>query len=613
MSESALTSITINGRAVKAQPGQTVMQAAEGAGIRIPGLCHHPHLKPEGACRVCLVEIEKQRTLQPACTFPVFEGMVVATETPKVVASRKFALQMIFSERSHYCMYCPMSGTNEDTDCELQKLGYEYGLESWQFPPNYSKPWPVDATRKHFVMDHSRCILCRRCMRACGQTAANHTLGVQQRGTRTMVCADDGVSFGKSSCVECGTCLQVCPTGALADRRSAYMGHESQVKRTQAACLGCAVGCGVEALTRDNQLLRVEGSWGAGNAGLLCKTGRFDVVEPQPQRITQPMVREAGKLTPTTWDKALTHLAGQLRQAQRVTGLASPRLVNESLAAFACFFQETLGSSEVGLLYGDVPPMDLGTRGRLQDIGEADCIVVIGGNPLEDQKVVGYRVKQAVDRGAKLIVVSDAATALEPYAQVHLHLHDISHNGASPFANLRTIYHIRVSGLSQMRSALDAAERPVVLYSSGLSTTVYAAMRAMPKKVRFLPLVKGTNTVGAMRLGLTTRPVKGDALYVLAGDDMPAGRDSWPERKFTVVQAAYESCWTQQADVVLPAMIWSEQTGHVMNLEGRSLPVTPLVQAPKGIHADCEALMQLSMRMGNALSYEEITEISLAV
>ncbi len=613
MSDSALVNITINGQAVQAKAGQTVMQAAEAAGIHIPGLCNEPHLKPEGACRVCLVEIANQRTLQPACTFPVMEGMVVQTDTPRVTASRKFALQMIFSERSHYCMYCSMSGTAETTDCELQKLGYEYKIESWQFPPNYSKPWPVDATRKHFVMDHSRCILCRRCVRACGEIVANHTLGVQQRGTRTMVSADDGGLFGQSSCVECGTCLQVCPTGALADRRSAYMGHDSQVKHTKAACLGCAVGCGIDAVTRDNHLLRVEGDWTAGNAGLLCKTGRFEVVEPKPERIKEPMIRQNGNLVPAHWDEALAVAAERLSSAKSVAGLASPRMTNESLAAFACFFQETLGSNEIGLLYGDVPPLDVGTLGSIQDIAESDCIVVIGGNPLEDQKVLGYKIKQAYDRGAKIMVVTDTPTPLEPYAHVQLQLHDISHGNGSPFASLRTIYHIRVSGLTQMRSALEAAERPVVLYASGLSTTVYAAMRAMPKTVRFLPLVKGTNAAGAMRLGLATQPVAGEALYVLAGDDMPTDQDNWPERKFTVVQAAYKSAWTEQADVVLPARIWAERTGHVVNLEGKTLEVAPLVEPAAGVPADHEALMQLSIRMGSSLSYEEITEISLAV
>lgn len=613
MSESALYRITINGKAVEAKAGQTVMQAAETAGIHIPGLCNHPHLRPEGSCRVCLVEIEKQRTLQPSCTFPVFDGMVVQTETPKVREARRFSLEMIFSERSHYCMYCSMSGSAEDTDCELQKLAYEYGLDAWKFAPNYSKPWPLDATRKYFVMDHSRCILCRRCIRACSQIAANHTLGVQQRGARTMVCADDGSVFGKSSCVECGTCLQVCPTGALADRHGAYMGHESQVKRTPAACLGCPVGCGVEVLTRDNQLLRVEGDWSADNGGLLCKTGRFGVVEPQPQRILRPMVRKDGKFVEATWDQALTTVAREFKTADRVAGLASPRLTNESLAAFACFFHETLGSGEVGLLYGEVPPLDLGEGASLQDIVHADCIAVIGGDPLEDQKVIGYMIKRAFDRGAKLIVVHDEPTGLEAYAHVHLHLQDLSHS-ASPFERMRTIYHLRASGLTQLRSALEAARNPIVLYAYGMSTTVYAALRALPERVRFLPLVKGTNAVGAMRLGLTNRPVTGSALYVLAGDDTPNGQpDGWPKRSFTVVQAAYQSRWTESADVVLPARIWSEQAGHVINLEGKGLPVTPLIQAPKTVHADWETLLQLSTRMGYALSYDEIVDISRAV
>lgn len=249
----------------------------------------------------------------------------------------------------------------------------------------------------------------------------------------------------------------------------------------------------------------------------------------------------------------------------------------------------------------------------MQDIVHADCIAVIGGDPLEDQKVIGYMIKRAFDRGAKLIVVHDEPTGLEAYAHVHLHLQDLSHS-ASPFERMRTIYHLRASGLTQLRSALEAARNPIVLYAYGMSTTVYAALRALPERVRFLPLVKGTNAVGAMRLGLTNRPVTGSALYVLAGDDTPNGQpDGWPKRSFTVVQAAYQSRWTESADVVLPARIWSEQAGHVINLEGKGLPVTPLIQAPKTVHADWETLLQLSTRMGYALSYDEIVDISRAV
>ena len=149
--------LTINGRAVQARAGQTVYEAAAAAGIRIPVLCHHPRLQPQGACRICLVEIEKQRGLQPSCTYPVTEGMVVRTDTPAVIASRKASLHLIFSERTHYCMFCPASGSGETTDCELQKLGYEHGLDCWSYAPNYRQamaggrlaeifrdgPWPL--------------------------------------------------------------------------------------------------------------------------------------------------------------------------------------------------------------------------------------------------------------------------------------------------------------------------------------------------------------------------------------------------------------------------------------------------------------------------------------
>jgi len=129
----ALVNITIDGREIAAQVGQTILEAAQAVGIDIPTLCHHPALEPIGACRMCLVEVERQRTLQTACTFTVSDGMVVHTESEKVVAARKFVLQSLLSERNHFCMYCQLSG-----DCELQKLAYRYGLDSWLYPRPYT-------------------------------------------------------------------------------------------------------------------------------------------------------------------------------------------------------------------------------------------------------------------------------------------------------------------------------------------------------------------------------------------------------------------------------------------------------------------------------------------
>lgn len=609
MNDANIVNITINGRQVAVKAGQTVMQAARAAGIDIPALCDHPRLKPEGGCRVCIVEIEKQRALQPACTFPVFEGMVVQTESEKVVASRVTTLQLIFSERNHYCMFCAASGSEETTDCELQRLGYRYGMDHWVYPPDYGKTWPIDATRAYFVMDHARCILCRRCIRACDSVAGNHTLGVQQRGAETRICADDGLPFGESTCVSCGSCLQVCPTGALMDRRGAYVGHESEMTRTRGACMGCSVACGIEALSRDGQLVRIQADWEGNSGGLLCGDGRFETVEPKPQRIHYPMVRQGDRLVETSWDKALTHIAARFAELHRVAALASPRLTTQSLAAFQCFCHEVLETNELGLLYGEMPPTDLGQRATLQDVAGSDCIAIIGGDPLKEQKALGYLVRRAFDQGAKIIVVNDRPTGLDRYAHLHLHLEELAQVAESPFERLRTTYHLRVGGLSQLKAAAEQAARPVVLYGTGLSSTVYAALRALQAKVRFLPLIHGTNTAGAAKLGLHAHPVRGDALYVLAADDMPNGREL-PQRQFTVVQAAYRSKWTDNADVVLPARTWAEREGTMINIEGRTVPVVPLASSPRSIHADWETLLQLSVRMGSALSYEEIAGLS---
>jgi formate dehydrogenase major subunit len=165
--------------------------------------------------------------------------MVVFTDTPEIQEARTFVLTLLFSERNHFCMYCQMSG-----DCELQDLAYRYEMDHWTFNRSY-EPMGLDATRKYFVMEPNRCVLCRRCVRACADIAANHTLGLKERGANSMIIADHDLPFGESSCVECGTCLQVCPTGALISRRG-------DVDRALCIeCGRCRVACGRAAAEKE--------------------------------------------------------------------------------------------------------------------------------------------------------------------------------------------------------------------------------------------------------------------------------------------------------------------------------------------------------------------------
>lgn len=165
-----MVTLTIDGIQIEVAEDTTVLNAAELAGIQIPRLCHHPNLKPYGGCRLCMVEVEGARILQPSCTLPVTNNMVVHTNTLKVQDARKFVLSLIFSERNHFCMYCQVT----DGDCELQNAAYDQDMTHWPLTPNYS-PFTVDASHKNFVLDNNRCILWRRCVRACGDLVGNYT------------------------------------------------------------------------------------------------------------------------------------------------------------------------------------------------------------------------------------------------------------------------------------------------------------------------------------------------------------------------------------------------------------------------------------------------------
>ena len=327
-----MITVTIDEKTIQVPDGTTVLKAARMAGVEIPTLCDHPYLTPYGGCRLCLVEVQGARTLQPACTLPASNNMVVHTSTEKVKSARKFVLTLIFSERNHFCPFCQLSGG----DCELQNAAYNEGMTHWQLQPNWT-PYPVDASHPYFILGNNRCILCRRCVRACGELVGNFTLGFEERGALSMLIADLGSTpLGESSCVSCGSCVQVCPTGAIIERHSAYKGHDTQVAKTSTLCVGCSVGCGIIVDSRDNQLVRINGDWEAAvNGGILCKVGRFYPMDEKRERITSPMVRKDGALKQATWDEALAYIVEHLKplsgkQSDGIAALASTRLPAEA-------------------------------------------------------------------------------------------------------------------------------------------------------------------------------------------------------------------------------------------------------------------------------------------
>lgn len=556
--------LRINGQAVTAKSGGTILEAARAAGIFVPSLCHHPAVSNHGACRICVVEVKGMRGLQTACTCPVAEGMEVATETDATAAGRRFVLELLFSERNHYCMFCQVSG-----DCELQALAYRYGLDHWRFPrPN--QPFALDASHPYIIVEPNRCILCTRCARACAEIAGSHTLGLSERGSDSMLVADLGAPLGDSTCVGCGTCLQVCPTGALLDAKSAYGGHEEELTHTRTTCMQCSVGCALDVQSRGGRLLKVNGIWEAGpSGGLLCADGRFVPLAERRERLTTPEVRRNGGRIAVGWDEALRVAADRLRRGNSL-GLAACATTNEALAAFSRLFA-TLGRP-AGRLEPEAPTLG-GVAARLQDLLEADVIVVAGIDPVWTHRVVGAFIRRAVDRGSRLHLLGDCG------------------NGLAEIATQA----VGVEEASRLAAEVERAERPVIVYGPGLPLDVLTALCRLAEKARVLALDPARNGKGAAQAGLHPQGAReAEVVYFLLGEqdgnELPAAPR---EGSFSIVQASYRSALTERADVILPAPVWAERSGHVTNLEGTVLPLTPAVPMPGSVRDEAEVLQAL--------------------
>ncbi|MFN4293228.1 MAG: bidirectional hydrogenase complex protein HoxU [Thermoflexales bacterium] len=217
--------LTINGQEISARSDQTILEAARDANIRIPTLCHLDGLTDVGACRMCLVEVAGSSKLLPACTTRVQEGMQVQTDTERLRAYRRQIIELLFAERNHVCAVCVANG-----HCELQNAGIAVGMDHVRYDYIFPR-LSVDLSHERFGMDHNRCILCTRCVRACDQLEGAHTIDVMGRGARSLIIHDMNVPWGEATtCTSCGKCVMACPTGALFKQGStvAEMVHDAE-------------------------------------------------------------------------------------------------------------------------------------------------------------------------------------------------------------------------------------------------------------------------------------------------------------------------------------------------------------------------------------------------
>ncbi|HEY9528941.1 MAG TPA: molybdopterin-dependent oxidoreductase [Anaerolineales bacterium] len=641
-----MVQITINGKQIEVPEGTTVLRAAETAGINIPRLCDHKELTPYGGCRLCIVEVQGVRVPMASCTLPVSNGMVVNTETEALKKSRKFILSMLFSERNHFCPFCQVSGG----DCELQNAAYAEEMTHWPIQPGWNN-FVVDTSHPYFVLDNNRCILCRRCVRACAEMAGNFTLSVAERGAKSMVVADTDVPLGESTCIKCGSCVQVCPTGALIDKTSAYQMHDKDLTEVKSICRGCSVGCSIRLMVRDNRIVRIEGDWdGSVNHGVLCEHGRYDAVNDSRKRITTPLMKKNGKFEPVPWNEALKAVADQLRplsgQKDGVAAIVSTKLPAETLTAFKDLFagNDLVTTTEEGMPTASVSKFaekQGSFEGKLNVLCNADTVLCIGADAGRTHMVAGFMFKRNMPKGTRLINIDPEENELDDLA--NLSLKPKTGSDLALILGLQAIVvkedlgrrplllpdadsliqkaveetGISLDQLTQTARVLANSITPVILFGKGITAqrdeTLVEELYKLAvlvgavdsERLGLLSLKGAANSLTAALLGLDQAiELNGQkAVYVAVGDDYVSR--SFVERvskaPYLVVQASYESKLTEQADVVLPVSIWSEQEGHYINLDGRIRKTQKVFSAPENVRDNLTVLNELATCMNISL------------
>jgi len=415
--------LTVDGRKITAEAGMSVLEAALQNGIYIPYLCHSANLKPHGGCRLCIVEIEGMEGLPTSCTAVISEGMVVKTATPDVNEVRHNIMQLLLADHPLDCLTCV-----KNQNCELQKAAAYLGIKERIFDHN-DRNFPVDDSNPFFTINRNYCILCQKCVRVCDEITCVNAIEVINRGYESAIGTFGNKPIMESNCQSCGECVVHCPTAALTIKKTEVPAYE-----VETTCPYCGVGCSMYLGIKNNKIVSVRGSNTDVNNGKLCVKGRFGIADyvHSPERLKTPLIKEDGKFRKASWDEALSLITAKLSSypKEQVGVISSSRCTNEDNYVAQKFCRLVLGTNNVDhcarlchapTVAGLAQTFGSGAMtNSIEDMAETDCFFVIGSNTTEAHPVIGMNVKQAVRKGAKLIVADPREIDMVQFADIWL-------------------------------------------------------------------------------------------------------------------------------------------------------------------------------------------------
>jgi NADH-quinone oxidoreductase subunit G len=419
--------LTVDGKKVTAPAGTLLIEACKQVGIEVPSFCYYPNLSLQGACRMCLVKVEKMPKLQTACTTVIAEGMIVTTESDEIRQARKGMVELLLGNHPLDCPVCDAGG-----ECELQDMTFSYGAAESKYIDiknhREEQQWsPV------VYFDRPRCILCYRCVRVCGEGMDVWALGVQNRGVSSIIAPNKEDHL---ECEECGMCIDICPVGALTSGAYRYKTRPWEMKHVGTTCTHCADGCkttlGVRRSETGMEIVRGDNRDKSGiNGDFLCIKGRyaFDFANHE-DRLTKPLIRKDGRLSPATWEEAFEFIGKRFREVRDVHGgeaigvVGSTRTTNEENYLLQKFARVVLKTNNIDHhRTADYPAFAAALSGKaeatasMRSVYDAPAILLIGNDPTDQHPLLAWQIRNNVRlHRAKLYVINSQPIKLKKQA-----------------------------------------------------------------------------------------------------------------------------------------------------------------------------------------------------
>ena len=567
MPEQKLVKLKINDREMQVPPGTLVIEAARRIGTEVPSFCYYPGLSLQGACRMCLVEVEKAPKLQTACTLVATEGMIVRTETEQVRQARKYMLEFLLTNHPLDCPVCDTGG-----ECELQDMVFRYGADSSRFVEEKIHR-PEEKWSELVYYDAPRCILCFRCVRVCDEGMDVKALGVGLRGASSVIIPNREDHL---ECEECGMCIDICPVGALTSGTYRYKTRPWEMQYVSTVCAHCSNGCKTTLSVRNHEILRANNRDLSGiNKDFLCVKGRFGFdFTKHAERVRQPLLRKGDKLYPVSWEEAAQAAASKLKAIYDANGkdsigfVGSNRTSNEENYLLQRMARATFGTNNIdhhrtadyaGLVtaLGDRAGDSLLT---MEQLYQSKAALLIGNDATNQNPLVGWQIRSGIRHfGTKLFILNSNEIKLKRKAKQFVKI-----TTGQEAAALRWLENSEeqlapelVEQLVQLKAALEAESDVAVVFGAEVSGAAIAALvtfgSKLPGRTRYMALGDYANSRGAADMGLLPDRLPGYA-YV---DDASA-------------REAFERLWggviPSKAGQTAPQMVEAAQAGKLKAL-----------------------------------------------